>query len=97
MRCCFKDISVPIQGRHLIIVEDILDSGITLFILKKLLVERHPASISIVTLLDKQERRKADIQADYIGFSCPNLFIVGYGMDKAERWRNLPYIAALKE
>lgn len=90
-----KDLSCSIEGRHVVIVEDILDTGFTLSYLKSILECRNPASIRIVTLLDKDSRRKADIEADYIGFSCPDAFIIGYGLDKAEHWRNLPYIAVL--
>jgi hypoxanthine phosphoribosyltransferase len=91
-----KDLSYNIEGRHLIIIEDILDSGITLSYLKNYLNIRNPASIKICTLLDKPARRKADIMADYVGFICPDEFIVGYGLDYDEKYRNLPYIGVLK-
>ncbi len=91
-----KDLSKDIQGKNVIIVEDILDSGVTLSYLKKYLANRDPASIKIVTLLDKPERRKADIKADYFGFTVPDAFVVGYGLDYAEHYRNLPYIGVLK-
>lgn len=91
-----KDLNKDIEGKHLIIVEDILDSGVTLSYLKNYLSARKPASISIVTLLDKPERRKADIKADYFGFTVPDEFVVGYGLDYAEKYRNLPYIGVLK-
>ena len=91
-----KDLNKYIEGKHLIIVEDILDSGVTLSYLKNYLSARKPASISIVTLLDKPERRKADIKADYFGFTVPDEFVVGYGLDYAEKYRNLPYIGVLK-
>ena len=91
-----KDLSRDIAGRHVIIVEDILDSGITLSYLKKYLSVRNPASISIVTLLDKPARRRADIKADYSGFEVEDAFVVGYGLDYAEEYRNLPYIGVLK-
>ena len=91
-----KDLSRDIAGRHVIIVEDILDSGITLSYLKKYLSVRNPASISIVTLLDKPARRRADVQADYVGFEVEDAFVVGYGLDYAEEYRNLPYIGVLK-
>jgi len=91
-----KDLNKDIEGKHLIIVEDILDSGVTLSYLKGYLANRKPASIKIVTLLDKPERRKADIKADYFGFTVPDAFVVGYGLDYAERYRNLPYIGILK-
>ncbi len=91
-----KDLSHDIAGRHVIIIEDILDSGVTLSYLKGYLMNRQPASISICTLLDKPSRRKSDIKADYVGFLCPDAFIVGYGLDYAEDYRNLPYIGVLK-
>ncbi len=91
-----KDLTYDIQGRHVLMIEDILDSGVTLSYLKNYLMNRKPASISICTLLDKPSRRKSDIKADYVGFECPDQFIVGYGLDYAERYRNLPYIGVLK-
>lgn len=91
-----KDLSHDIENRHVIIVEDILDSGVTLSYLTKYLNVRNPASISICTLLDKPSRRKADIFPNYSGFECPDAFIVGYGLDYAEKYRNLPYIGVLK-
>lgn len=92
-----KDLSRDIEGKHVIIVEDILDSGMTLSYLKHYLSVRNPASVRIVTLLDKPSRRNADIVADYKGFEVPDAFVVGYGLDYAERYRNLPYIGILKE
>ena len=77
-------------------VEDILDSGLTLSYLKQLLSDRNPNSIRIATLLDKPSRRKADITPDYFGFQVPDAFVVGYGLDYDERYRNLPYIGVLK-
>lgn len=91
-----KDLNQDIEGRHVIIVEDILDSGMTLSYLERYLSGRKPASITIVTLLDKPARRNADIKADYIGFEIPDAFVVGYGLDYAEKYRNLPYIGILK-
>ena len=91
-----KDLSQDIEGRHVIIVEDILDSGVTLSYLKKYLEVRKPASISIATLLDKPARRKADVYADYSCFEVPDAFVVGYGLDYNEVYRNLPYIGVLK-
>lgn len=91
-----KDLSRDIEGRDVIIVEDILDSGVTLSYLKGYLENRRPASIKIVTLLDKPARRRADIRADYYGFRVPDEFVVGYGLDYAEEYRNLPYIGILK-
>lgn len=91
-----KDLNEDIEGKHLILVEDILDSGITLNYLKNYLAVRRPASIKIVTLMDKPARRKADIYADYSCFEVPDAFVVGYGLDYNERYRNLPYIGVLK-
>ena len=91
-----KDLSEDIAGRDILVVEDILDSGNTLSYLLHVLSARHPASISLCTLLDKPERREKPIQADYVGFTVPNAFIVGYGLDYAEKYRNLPYIGVLK-
>ena len=91
-----KDLSESIEGRHLILVEDILDSGVTLNYLKNYLMVRKPASIAVATLMDKPARRKADIYADYSCFEIPDAFVVGYGLDYNERYRNLPYIGVLK-
>ena len=91
-----KDLTENIEGRDVIIVEDILDSGNTLSYLKKILQARKPASIRIATLLDKPERRTADVTADYVGFEIPDAFVVGYGLDYQEKYRNLPYIGVLK-
>ena len=91
-----KDLNQDIAGRHLILVEDILDSGVTLNYLKNYLMVRAPASVHIVTLLDKPVRRKADLNADYSCFVVPDAFVVGYGLDYNERYRNLPYIGILK-
>ena len=92
-----KDLSDTIEGRDLIIVEDILDSGNTLYYLMDVLRARRPASIRICTLMDKPERRTKPISADYVGFTIPDAFIVGYGLDYAERYRNLPYVGVLKQ
>lgn len=91
-----KDLSRDIEGRDVIIVEDILDSGVTLSYLKGYLENRRPASIRIVTLLDKPARRRAELYADYYGFQVPDEFVVGYGLDYAEKYRNLPYIGVLR-
>ena len=91
-----KDLSEDIAGKDVIIVEDILDSGNTLHYLTNYMQAREPASIRIVTLLDKPERRTADVKADYIGFTIPDAFVVGYGLDYDQRYRNLPYIGVLK-
>lgn len=91
-----KDLDNDLAGMDLLLVEDILDSGMTLEYIKKLLLGRNPNSVKICTLLDKPERRKADIVADYKGFEVPDEFVVGYGLDYAEKYRNLPYIGVLK-
>ena len=91
-----KDLDVPLAGKDILIVEDILDSGLTLSYIKELLESRGPRSIRIATLLDKPSRRKVDLQADYIGFSVPDEFVIGYGLDYDEDYRNLPYIGVLK-
>lgn len=91
-----KDLDTSIEERHILIVEDIVDTGLTLNYLKETLVGRHPLSLRIVTLLDKQERRKVEIQPDYNGFVIPDEFVVGYGLDFNQNFRNLPYIGILK-
>lgn len=91
-----KDLDIDIGGYDLLIVEDILDSGMTLDYLIDTLQQRNPLSISIVTLLDKPGRRQVDIKADYIGFEIPDDFVVGYGLDYDEKYRNLPFVGALK-
>ena len=92
-----KDLDAPIQNRDLLIVEDILDSGRTLSYLRDILQRRNPRSIKICALLDKPERRSVPIEADYFGVKIPNEFVVGYGLDYEERYRNLPYVGVLKE
>lgn len=92
-----KDISSSIEGYHVILVEDILDSGNTLYYLMDVLRARKAASIRICTLLDKPERRVKPVKADYSGFQVPDAFVVGYGLDYDQRYRNLPYIGILKE
>ena len=91
-----KDIDFEIAGRDVILIEDILDSGVTLTALRAFVAERDPASLKICAFLDKPARRQQPISADYLGFECPDEFIIGYGLDYAERYRNLPYIASLK-
>lgn len=91
-----KDLDSPLSGKDLLIVEDILDSGMTLSYLKEILEARNPSSVRIATLLDKPDRRKVDIRPDYTCFTVPDEFVVGYGLDYAERYRNLPYIGVLK-
>lgn len=91
-----KDLNFPIDGRHIVIVEDIVDSGRTLSYLLRILRERNPASIRIMTLLDKPDQRAVEIDVDWVGFAVPNYFVVGYGLDYNEKYRNLPYIGILK-
>ena len=91
-----KDLNEPIGGRHVILVEDIIDSGHTLAYLTRLFRHRNPASLEIVTLLDKPSRREVDIDLFWTGFSVPNEFVVGYGLDYNQKYRNLPYIGVLK-
>lgn len=90
-----KDLDHPIEGKNIIVVEDILDTGLTLGYLRKLFLQHHPKSLRIATLLDKPSRRIEPIEADYVGFSIPNLFVIGYGMDYAERYRNLADICVM--
>ena len=91
-----KDFDYEIKERDVIIFEDILDSGVTLTALRDFINERSPASLKLCSLLDKPLRRQVPIEVDYRGFECPDEFVVGYGLDYAERYRNLPYIASLK-
>jgi hypoxanthine phosphoribosyltransferase len=90
-----KDLDAPIEGRDVLIVEDIVDSGLTLQYLMRNLRARGPTSLEVCALLTKPSRRKADVGAKYIGFEIPNRFVIGYGLDHAEKHRNLPYVAAL--
>jgi hypoxanthine phosphoribosyltransferase len=90
------DLSMPIEDRHVVIVEDIIDTGRTVSYLKRNLETRHPRSVRLCALLDKIERRDVDVEIDYLGFTIPNLFVVGYGLDHGGLHRNLPYIAALE-
>ena len=91
-----KDLNSDIAGRNVLIVEDILDTGVTLSKLVPMLKMRNPNSVKICTILDKPSRRKADIQPDYEGFQVPDEFVVGYGLDYDEKYRNLPYVGVLK-
>lgn len=91
-----KDLTSNVEGRHVLVAEDILDSGLTLKYLLRVLESRRPASIQVATLLRKKNLQQADIDCKYVGFECPDEFIVGYGLDFAERYRNLPYIGVLK-
>lgn len=90
-----KDLDVSIENRHVIIVEDIMDSGVTLNYLTNMLAARNPASLKIITLLDKPERRRCAIQPDYCGFIVEDKFVVGYGLDYAQLYRNLPYVGVV--
>lgn len=91
-----KDLEESIEGQHVLIVEDIIDSGHTLAYLRRLILARNPASLRICALLDKKERREADVPVEYVGFSIPNEFVVGYGLDFNEHYRNLPFVGVLK-
>lgn len=92
-----KDLDINIEGLNVLIVEDIVDTGVTLSHLRELLLTRKPKSLRVVALLSKSEARKVHPSVEYIGFEIPNEFVVGYGLDYAERFRNLPYIAVLRE
>lgn len=91
-----KDLDTPVEGRHVLIVEDIIDSGLTLSYLIDVLERRNAHSVSVVTLFDKPARRTVELEVDYKGFVLPDSFVVGYGLDYAEKYRNLPYIGTLK-
>lgn len=91
-----KDLEESIENRHVLIVEDIIDSGHTLAYLRRLILARNPASLRICALLDKKERREADVHVEYVGFTIPNEFVVGYGLDFNERYRNLAFVGVLK-
>lgn len=92
-----KELDEDIRGKNVLIVEDIVDSGNTLYHLKKLLLARNPESLKIITLLDKPDRRVVDVLTDYCGFVIPDRFVVGYGLDHAQKYRNLPYIGVVQE
>ena len=91
-----KDLSSSIEGRDVVVVEDIIDTGLTLNYLLRYLAERHPASVRVCCLLDKPARRLAEIEIDYRGFTIPDRFVIGYGLDYDERYRNLPYVGVLR-
>lgn len=91
-----SDLSLSIEGRHVLLVEDIVDTGLTLTYLKRNLEARHPKSLRICVLADKIERREVEIDVDYVGFTIPNVYVVGYGFDLGGLYRNLPYVAALE-
>lgn len=90
-----KDLNSPVKGRDIIIVDDIIDSGLTLVYLKKLLMARNPASVKICVLMSKPERKQTNIEVDYVGFEVPNEFVVGYGLDYDEKYRQLPEVCVL--
>ncbi|MDP8943866.1 MAG: hypoxanthine phosphoribosyltransferase [Actinomycetota bacterium] len=90
-----KDLDAPIEGREVMVVEDIVDSGLTLSYLLRTLSARDPASLEVCALLTKPERRKVELPIRYVGFEIPNRFVIGYGLDHGERFRNLPYVAVL--
>ncbi len=92
-----KDLDAPLEGRHVLIVEDIVDSGLTLQYLLRNLGARNPSSIEVCALLTKPDRRKVQLEPRYVGFEIPNRFVVGYGLDHEERYRNLPYVAVLRQ
>jgi hypoxanthine phosphoribosyltransferase len=92
-----KDLDVPIEGREVLIVEDIVDSGLTLSYLLRTMRARNPASLEVCALLTKPERRKSNVKIQFVGFEIPNRFVVGYGLDHRERFRQLPYVAALND
>ena len=92
-----KDLDIPIEGRHVLIVEDIVDSGLTLQYLLRSLHARDPASLEVCALLTKPDRRKVDLPTRYVGFEIADRFAIGYGLDHAERYRNLPFVAALQQ
>ena len=92
-----EDLDINIEGRHVLVVEDIIDSGLTLSYLLRNLESREPASLEICALLTKPDRREVDVPVRYIGFEIPNRFVIGYGLDFAERYRNLPYVGVLRD
>ena len=92
-----QDLKEDVSGKNILIVEDILDTGKTLYNVKEMLLKRNANSVKIVTMLDKEEGRIIDMKADYVGFKIPNAFVVGYGLDFNEKYRQLPYVGVLKE
>lgn len=91
-----KDLDEPLEGKDVLVVEDIIDSGRTLHYLLEILAKRHPNSMKLCTLLDKPDRRVRDVKVDYVGFEIPDKFVVGYGLDYAQKYRNLPYIGIVE-
>ena len=92
-----KDLDINIEGRHVLVVEDIIDSGLTLSYLVRNLEAREPASLEVCALLTKPDRREMEVPVRYVGFEIPNRFVIGYGLDFGERYRNLPYVAVLSD
>jgi len=92
-----KDLDINIEGRHVLVVEDIIDSGLTLSYLMRNLESREPATLEVCALLTKPDRREIDVPVRYVGFEIPNRFVIGYGLDFAERYRNLPFIGVVKD
>ncbi len=90
-----KDLDEPIKGKHVLLVEDIIDTGNTLYALRRVFLDREPESFRICTLLDKPDRREKEVPVDYVGFRIPDAFVVGYGLDYDQRYRNLPYIGVV--
>ena len=91
-----RDIEVPVAGRDVLIIDDVLDSGLTLKFARDLMLSRGARRVAIAAMVNKPEGRRAEIEADYVGFTCPNYFVVGYGMDAAHAWRELPYVGVFK-
>jgi hypoxanthine phosphoribosyltransferase len=91
-----SDLSLPVQGRHVLVLEDIVDTGLTLRYLRQILEARKPASLWICALLDKPSRRQVEVQVDFVGFSIPDHFVVGYGLDAAQAYRNLPFVGVVE-
>jgi hypoxanthine phosphoribosyltransferase len=91
-----SDLSIPVEGRHVMLVEDLIDTGLTLAYLKRNVQARHPRSLGVCVLLDKIERRQVDVEVDYVGFTIPNVFVVGYGFDYGGLYRNLEHVAVLE-
>ena len=91
-----QDLGIDIEGKHVLIVEDIIDTGRTLRVLREELLKRKPASLKITTLMDKKERREVELDADYVGFTIPNKFVVGFGFDIDDKYRNIPYVGYIE-
>jgi hypoxanthine phosphoribosyltransferase len=92
-----SDLAMPVENRHVVVIEDIVDTGLTISYLRRSLEARHPKTVRVCALVDKIERRQVDVRIDYVGFTIPNVFVVGYGFDFGGLYRNLPYVAALDD